>query len=77
MSHRFTMSGLFAGFLETVTVADGSTPNSRGFHVLVCTQCNDEICTVEPDDTLEVLLVTALKHDDECTVRLANLGAST
>lgn len=65
---RFTQSALFAAFLETVTIEWSESSESL---MLVCDGCSEALCEVEHDDTLAVLVRTALAHDVECPIRVA------
>lgn len=53
----------FAWFLDRMVVATESrSPSDPGLMTLQCEYCGDDICEIEPADTLRVLLNTALAH---------------
>lgn len=63
---RFTTSGPFDAFLETVVV---EWSEFAEMYMFVCSECATELCQIETDDTLGVLVRTALAHDLECEAR--------
>lgn len=76
MSARFIRSAPFDAFLETIEV-EVKWATSEGVNelVLACNQCGEALCDIEAEDTLRVLVNTAMVHDDECPARQPEDGA--
>jgi hypothetical protein len=60
MAETYRPELALAKFLETMSIDTTGT----GALVMVCTNCEEAVCDVEPNDTLRVLLNTALAHTD-------------
>lgn len=50
----------FARFLDSIVIENSRDPDAM---LLTCDLCSVTICTVDPHDTLRVLLNTALAHE--------------
>lgn len=50
----------FAKFLDGIVMDGTGEPDML---VMACSLCGQGVCTVDPNDTLRVLLNTALAHD--------------